>query len=88
MKMSKTESCEVLNETFEYINELREDSTVPKNIRKKLDEITEILKNQELEVSLRIDKVVFILDEMNEDSNVPVFTRTQIWNLVSMLSRC
>jgi len=86
--MSKTESCEVLNETFEYINELREDSTVPKNIRKKLDEITEILKNQELEVSLRIDKVVFILDEMNEDSNVPVFTRTQIWNLVSMLSRC
>jgi hypothetical protein len=85
--MPKAESCGALDEVSEFITELKEDMTVPRNIRKKLDEIIDILNNNELDVSLRVDKAVFILDEMNEDSNVPAFTRTQIWSLVSMLSR-
>ena len=32
------------------------------------------------------DKALQELDEISDDPNIPSFTRTQIWNIVSILS--
>ncbi|MDK2849569.1 MAG: uncharacterized protein PWP03_49 [Candidatus Woesearchaeota archaeon] len=78
---------EELEEVISLIKELSEDFSVPRNVKKNLMVIEEILRDESKELSLRVDKAVSILDEVSEDPNIQMFTRTQIWSLVSMLSK-
>ncbi len=69
------------------ISELQEDSTVPKNVKEKVQRIIQTLKDEKAELSMRVDKALQILDDVAEDSNLQSYTRTQIWNIVSMLEK-
>ena len=69
------------------ISELQEDSTVPKNVKEKVQQIIHALKDEKAELSMRVDKALQILDDVAEDSNLQSYTRTQIWNIVSMLEK-
>ena len=69
------------------ISELKDDTTVPKNVKEKVQEIIETLSNEKSDISMRIDKALQILDDIAEDSNLQSYTRTQVWNLVSMLEK-
>ena len=77
----------VINGVIAAISELQEDATVPKNVKEKVLTIIETLKSEKLEISLRVDKARQILDEVAEDSNLQSYTRTQVWNIVSMLEK-
>jgi uncharacterized protein (UPF0147 family) len=66
------------------LKEMGEDNTVPRNVKTSIVKIIEIL-NDETETSIKVDKVMHIFDELNEDSNIDPYTRTQLWNVVSML---
>lgn len=62
------------------------DRTVPKNIRKACEESkSAITTNQSDE--LRISNAISILDEITNDPNMPLYARTQMWNIVSMLEQ-
>ncbi len=65
--------------------ELSTDTTVPRNIKAKLISIVEILKSENGEVSMKVNKVLGELDEISDDTNIQPYTRTQIWNIASML---
>jgi uncharacterized protein (UPF0147 family) len=67
--------------------ELHDDNTVPKNVREKAQEMIVILNNEADELSIRKDKVLQCLDEISQDTNLQSYTRTQIWNTVSMLEK-
>jgi uncharacterized protein (UPF0147 family) len=67
------------------LQQVSEDRTVPRNIRDKILESIEVLKKDKEPVDLRINTVVSYLDEVSNDPNIPMYTRTQIWNIVSML---
>ena len=69
---------------IESLNELKEDSSVPKNVKTKITEIVEILNGGE-DKSIRVDKVMHIFEQLNDDSNMDSFTRTQLLKIVSML---
>lgn len=69
------------------ISELQEDNTVPKNVKEKVNSVIEILKDEKAELSMRVDKALQILDGIGEDSNLQSYTRTQLWNVVSMLEK-
>lgn len=66
------------------LEELAEDTTVQKNIKSKLESIIGVLKGEE-ELCIKINKVLNDLDEISNDNNIHTYTRTQIWNVVSML---
>jgi uncharacterized protein (UPF0147 family) len=66
------------------LEELGQDTAVPKNVKIKLKEIISILQG-ESEESIKIDKVMHIFESFSDDSNIDSFTRTQLWNVVSML---
>jgi uncharacterized protein (UPF0147 family) len=72
-------------EIIRVMEELREDSTVPRNVKTKLETSIGVLKNKGNELRLRIDKVLQELDEVANDTNAQSYTRSQIWNIVSML---
>ena len=73
-----------VNEVIEYIEELKEDNTVPKNIRAKMEEIVNMLNSDE-EISIKVSKIQNELEDMANDANIQPFTRTQIYNLIGMI---
>lgn len=76
---------EKLEPTIESLENVAEDSSVPNNIRENCEECIEILKEKDEDLSVRINSCTSILDEVSNDANIPMYTRTQIWNIVSML---
>ncbi len=66
------------------LEELTGDNTVPRNVRTKLENTIKALK-EESELSIRINKALNELDEISDDTNIQPYTRTQIWNIVSLL---
>lgn len=66
------------------LEELQDDTTVPKNIKQKILTTIQIL-NDKVEVSIKVSKALTELEEVAEDTNMQPYTRTQLWNIVSML---
>ncbi len=70
---------------IEALSELLGDNTVPRNIKLRVETVISTLKDENQEESIKINKVLSDLDEISDDSNIQAFTRTQIWNIASML---
>jgi hypothetical protein len=63
-----------------------DDRTVPRNIRAAAEEARkEITEGDDDKWDLRLSTAISILDDITNDPNMPMYTRTQIWNIVSML---
>lgn len=70
----------------ESLETLSTDNTVPRNIKSRILEIISILKEEnEKDMSMKINKALSELDEISDDINLQAYTRTQIWNIASML---
>lgn len=63
------------------------DRTVPRNIRKAAEDSKAALTSSEKSEELKISTAIHLLDEITNDPNMPLYTRTQIWNVVSMLEQ-
>lgn len=74
-----------VEEVIELINNLEEDKSVPKNVRGVLEEIKKLLMDNSRELALRIDSAMQMIEDVSLDPNLSPFTRTQIWNLTSLL---
>ena len=69
---------------IEAIKEIEADTTISKNVKIKLDETVKALE-EDKEISMKVDKAIHILDDLSEDSNLPSYIRTQLWNILSLL---
>ena len=67
------------------LHELASDNTVPRNIKSKIELVISTLNNEHEEMSIKINKALSTLDEISDDTNIQSYTRTQIWNIASML---
>ena len=75
-----------LQATLELLDMLIEDHSIPKNVRLSLSKIKDMLKNASKdELPVKIDAAMQIIEAISSDPNLPSFTRTQIWNLTSLL---
>ncbi len=75
-----------LKEVINALEELQRDAAVPKNVKTRIANTITCLRSAE-ELSIKINKALSELDELGEDSNIEPFTRTQIWNIVSLLEK-
>jgi len=66
--------------------ELKEDNTVPKNVRLKIEKVMKVL-NEEKQMDIKVSKALNELEEIAEDVNLQSYTRTQIWNVISALEK-
>ena len=73
-------------EVIAALKELAEDSTVPRNVKTKLQSIVLTLDN-EIEAPLKLSKALNEFDEIINDVNLEPHTRTQIWGVVSSLEK-
>lgn len=73
-----------LNGIIDSLKELLGDRSVPRNVKSKAEEAVKILKSSE-EVSIKIDKVIFMLEDISNDNNIDQQTRVDILNILSCL---
>lgn len=74
-----------LNNITNSLIELKEESSLPKNIKEKIDEIVDILNNGNS--SIKINQALDVLEEIANDSNLETYTRTQVLNILSLLEK-
>jgi len=71
---------------IELMDRIINDRTVPRNIRETVENAKKALYSSDPE-ELKISTAITMLDEISNDPNMPLYTRTQIWNIVSMLEQ-
>ena len=75
-----------LEEVILVLRSIKDDSTIPKNIKEKLDTAIVTLCQDNFEASIRIDKALEELDSISDDPNTPTYTRVEVLNIISAIS--
>jgi len=78
-----------LKEQIEYVIELMEsildDTSVPRNIRKTIDEAKNKLSVNIDELNVNLTTAIYLMEDISNDINMPSHTRTEIWTIISEL---
>ena len=77
-------SEENLGEAVTALKDVEADGSVPKSVKIKISAIVKILEDKG-EILIKVSRAMHELEELSEDSNLPSFTRTQLFHIVSML---
>jgi uncharacterized protein (UPF0147 family) len=76
---------EIIKQCTEVLERIINDDSVPRNIRRLADNMKTVLSNEKQPLSKRAAMVMSNLDDMGNDPNIPIHTRTLIWGLSSKL---
>src|SRR3990172_933860 len=76
---------ERLKTILDVLDQLAEDTSVPRNIRRGATEAKNRLVKKEDALDLRVQSAIVIMDDLANDPNLPLHGRTQIWNIISAL---
>ncbi|MDH3364533.1 MAG: UPF0147 family protein [Thermoplasmata archaeon] len=74
-----------LRQIMEVLDQLAEDTSVPRNIRRGATEAKDRLQQKSEALDIRSASAIMILDELANDPNIPLHGRTLIWNIISQL---
>ncbi len=74
-----------LKQVAEIMARVAEDTSVPRNIRRAANEAKEILLKKGDDPVVKASSATMILDEISNDPNMPIHTRTTIWSALSVL---
>lgn len=85
--MSKKQEVYIqkVNQAMAILNRVAEDNTTPRNIRRTAKEASDMLMNESLSLAARAANAIDLLDQISQDPNMPMYTRTRIWNVISIL---
>ena len=67
------------------LNEVSNDNTTPRNIRRAAKEAMDALQAQANSLGVRAANAISILDEISQDPNMPPYTRTRVYSVLSIL---
>ena len=68
------------------LKELKEDATVPKNVKLKIEKAIGILRKNS-EITIKVSKALNELEEVADDVNLQSYTRMQVLNVISALEK-
>lgn len=74
-----------IQEVIELLCQIEEDHSVPKNIRCRIKSAIDVLSENESLPGVRTSKALEELEAASDETNLPTYTRTQIWQVVSLL---
>ena len=75
----------VIKQCVEVLERIMSDDTVPRNIRRSAEIVKSTLLNEQDSEAIRASSAISVLDEISNDPNIPLHTRTLIWNVASQL---
>ena len=78
---------DTLKNSVDILAHIVGDDSVPRNIRRAAEEAKTRLLDQEESDAVRAAYAISILDDISNDPNMPLHTRTLIWNVASQLEK-
>jgi uncharacterized protein (UPF0147 family) len=81
----KEEYVQKLNQAMSVLNRVADDNTTPRNIRRTAKQACDMLLDESLSMAARAANAIDVLDQISQDPNMPMYTRTRIWNVISVL---
>ncbi|MCS3923802.1 UPF0147 family protein [Methanosalsum natronophilum] len=75
----------VINQSTQVLESIANDNSVPRNIRRSATDVLNILNNENEPLFMRAATSISILEDLSNDPNIPLHTRTLIWNVASQL---
>jgi len=84
-KRRMEEYAEKIKQAVEILQVVSMDTTTPRNIRRAAKESIDQLQSEKLTLAARAMNAMEILDEISQDPNMPIYTRTRIWQAISYL---
>lgn len=76
---------EKISQICDGLDQLNEDNSVPRNIRKGAEEVKQKLLNEDEALDVRVATATSRLDSLANDPNIPLHGRTLIWSIMSQL---
>ena len=77
---------ELLSEILILMKELEQDTVIPSNTKEKIVNSMNTL-NQDMDLSVKVSKAINEMEEVSQNNNLESYTRTQLWNIVSLLEK-
>ncbi len=74
-----------IEQCVEVLERIMSDDAVPRNIRRSAENVKAILLDESVNEAVKAASAISILDEISNDPNIPLHTRTLIWNVASQL---
>ena len=74
-----------IKQALGVLNEVSNDNTTPRNIRRAAKDAMDALQAQSYTIGVRASNAISILDEISQDPNMPQYTRVKLWNVASIL---
>ncbi len=71
--------------TVELMESIMEDNSVPRNIRKTIDDAKQKITSKEDTLNVNISNAIYLMEDISNDINMPSHTRTEIWTIISEL---
>lgn len=77
---------ENIKDVIELLCEIEEDHSVPKNIKCRIKNAIDLLsEDDKQQTGVQANKALEELEAASDETNLPQYTRTQIWQVVSLL---
>ncbi|HZX34336.1 MAG TPA: UPF0147 family protein [archaeon] len=70
---------------LELMDSIIDDSTVPRNIRKAIDDAKKKLNSGAQSFDVNVSTAIYLMEDISNDINMPSHTRTEIWTIISGL---
>jgi len=84
-RKKQEEYMQKLNQAMAILNRVAEDNTTPRNIRRTAKQASDILVDESLSLAVRAANAIDLLENISQDPNMPMYTRTRLWNVISVL---
>lgn len=84
-KLSKEEYQKKLSQAIQVLTLIADDNTTPRNIRRTAKNASEMLVDESLSIAARAANAIAVLEDISQDPNMPMYSRTRIWNAISVL---
>jgi uncharacterized protein (UPF0147 family) len=81
----KDEYRRKMEQAVSILNMIADDNTTPRNIRRTAKQAADMLLDESLSVAARAANAIAILEDISQDPNMPMYSRTRIWNAISVL---
>ncbi len=84
-KKKMEEYEERIRQAVAVLEQVSEDTTTPRNIRRAAKDSLSSLQGTEFTPAVRASNAISLLDEILQDPNMPQYTRVKLWNVMSVI---
>ncbi|MFH1788969.1 MAG: UPF0147 family protein [Candidatus Altiarchaeota archaeon] len=74
-----------LDDIIDEVQEASEDQSIPRRVREVLARVCQDLKAEDQDTAVKVTSVIYELDDIANEVNIPVHAKTLLWDVISHL---